>query len=178
VTAAVRLETERLVLSIPHRDAYILLRDLVADPEVQRFLGPAAADPTTDMFSRALRGAGSWQLYGYGTFLVWETGGNFVGQAGIFHTMRGFGKGLDDVPEAAWMLAREHWGKGYALEAMRAALDWFDDRHNLPRVTCMIEPDNAASIKLATRLGFVRYDQHILGDGAAIDLFERISRSG
>lgn len=173
-----RLETERLVLAVPHRDAYILLRDLVADPEVQRFLGPAAQDPTTDMFSRALRGAGSWQLYGYGTFLVWEKGGSFVGQAGIFHTMRGFGKGMDDVPEAAWMVAREHWRKGYALEAMQAALEWFDAVHKARRTTCMIEPENVASIKLAKRLGFERYDQHQLGDGAVVELFERISAAG
>lgn len=172
------IETERLALRMPDRNAYILLRDLVADPEVQRFLGPPAEDPTTDMFSRTLRGAGSWQLYGYGTFLVWEKGGSFAGQAGIFHTLRGFGKGMDDVPEAAWMFAREHWGKGYALEAMRAALDWFDTNHKAPRTTCMIEPANTASIRLADRLGFVRYDGHMLGDGAAVDLFERISQAG
>ncbi|MBA4354238.1 MAG: N-acetyltransferase [Novosphingobium sp.] len=155
------------------------MRDLVADPQVCRYLGPRADDPTTDMFSRALRAAGSWQLYGYGMFLVWEkSSGAFVGQAGAFHSMRGFGKGLDDVPEAGWIIARAFWGKGYAFEAMRAALAWYDadvlraDAGRC-RIACMIERGNEASVRLAERLGFSRYDEHTLSDGAEVDLFER-----
>lgn len=174
MTAFPQLESERLVLSLAGRDHYIRLRDLVADPQVQRFLGPPAENPTADMFGRAMRGAGSWQLYGYGMFMVWErASGAFIGQAGVFHTLRGFAKGLDDVPEAAWMLAHDYWGKGYATEAMVTALDWFDTHHGRSRIACMIEPENAASIRLANRLGFTRYDDHILSDGATVWLYER-----
>ena len=175
-----RIETDRLVLSLPGPEDYRLLRDLVADPEVHRHLGPRPEDPTTDMFSRAMRAAGSWQLYGFGLFLAFEkVGGAFVGQLGIFRSMRGFGKGMDDVAEAGWIVAREHWGKGYAREAMLAALDWFDATHGIGtqgigRIVCMIEPENTASVTLAGRLGFKRYDQHTLDDGALVDLFERI----
>lgn len=169
------LETERLILTVPARDDYIVLRDLVSDPDVHRYLGPRAQDPTTDMFARALRAAGSWQLYGYGIFLAWErTSRDFVGQVGVFHSMRGFGKGLDDVPEAGWILARKHWGKGYALEGMTAALAWFDAAFGTCRIACMIERGNAASYALAGRLGFARYDEHALDDGAVVDLLERI----
>jgi RimJ/RimL family protein N-acetyltransferase len=109
-------------------------------------------------------------------FLIWEkAGGAFVGQAGVFHTLRGFGKGLDDVPEAGWMLAQRFWGKGYALEAMTAALEWFDRTQEQSRVACMIEPENTASIRLADRLGFSRYDDHTLPDGAIVGLYERIA---
>lgn len=175
-----RIETSRLVLTVARRDDYLRMRDLVADPDVHRFLGPRADDPTTDMFSRALRAAGSWQLYGYGMFLVWEkSSGAFVGQAGVFHSMRGFGKGLDDVPEAGWIVARKFWGKGYAFEAACAAFDWYEDEianvgAGPVRIACMIESDNVASIRLAQRLGFSRYDQHTLLDGATVELFERI----
>ncbi|MFM2370723.1 MAG: hypothetical protein RIS85_445 [Pseudomonadota bacterium] len=181
-----RLETERLVLSVPERGDYLLLRDLVADPQVHRFLGPRPDDPTTDMFARALRAAGSWQLYGYGMFLAHErVSGAFVGQLGVFHSLRGIGKGLDDVPEAGWILAQVHWGKGYALEAMRAVLEWFDvvqaelgraeSGQEEGRIACMIERGNDASFALAAKLGFVRYDQEIMPDGAIVDLLERIS---
>lgn len=174
MTALPRLESERLVLSVPERDDYLLLRDLVADPEVQRFLGPPPENPTADMFGRALKGAGSWHLFGYGMFMVREkAGGAFVGQVGVFHTLRGFSKGMDDMPEAAWMLASAHWGKGYAHEAMNAAMEWFDKAHAYKRVVCMIEPENTASIRLADRLGFSQYDDHILSDGAMVNLYER-----
>ena len=169
-----RLETDRLVLGLAGREDYIRLRDLVADPQVQRFLGPVPENPTADMFSRALRAAGSWQLYGYGMFLVQEkASGDFIGQAGVFHSLRGFGKGLDDVPEAAWMIAQKHWGKGYALEAMTAALDWFDHQHSHNRVACIIDPENTASVRLAARLGFLHYDAHTFADGESVNLYER-----
>ncbi|WP_298290853.1 GNAT family N-acetyltransferase [Novosphingobium sp.] len=169
------IETERLVLRLPARDDYLLLRDLLADPAVHRFLGPQPEDLTTEMFRRALRAAGSWQLYGYGMFMVCEkASGAFVGQLGMFHSLRGFGKGMDHTAEAAWMIAREHWGRGYAEEGMRAALDWFDKTQGQDRIACMIEPENAASVRLAQKLGFVRYAEHLLDDGATVDLFERV----
>lgn len=175
MSALPRLETERLVLSVPGKEDYLLLRDLVADPEVHRFLGPRPEDPTTDMFSRALRGAGSWHFYGYGMFLVHEkASGAFVGQLGMFHSLRGFGKGMDDVAEAGWIIARRFWGQGYAREAMAAAIDWFDHAHEAPRITCMIERGNDASVRLAQRLGFVRYDEHVVEETVYLDLFERI----
>lgn len=169
-----RIETERLILDVPDRHGYLLLRDLHADPEVHRYLGPPADDPTTDMFSRALRGAGSWLLYGYGMFMVWEKDScAFVGQVGVFHTMRGFGKGMDDVPEIGWIIARPYWRRGYAYEATRAALDWFDGRTGHQRVTCMIEQGNDASFALANRLGFVRYGDHVVEDDIVLELLER-----
>lgn len=179
MTEISQLETERLVLRLPGRDDYLLLRDLVADPEVHRFLGPRPEDPTTDMFSRALRAAGSWHLYGYGMFLAFEREtGSFVGQMGMFHSLRGFGKGMDDVAEAGWIVARAFWGQGYAREAMEASLGWFDRTQQAHRITCMIERENLASVRLAERLGFVRYDEHLAEDGIVLDLFERIRPGG
>nr|WP_221236724.1 GNAT family N-acetyltransferase [Novosphingobium taihuense] len=168
-----------MTLSEPGREDYVLLRDLVSDPEVHRFLGPRPEDPTTDMFSRALRAAGSWHFYGYGLFLAHERAtGSFVGQLGVFHSMRGFGKGMDDVVEAGWIVAREHWGKGYASEAMEAALAWVEQAHGVSRVACMIERGNDASVALAERLGFVRYGEHEIDEDVVVDLFERISPRG
>ena len=41
-------------------------------------------------------------------------------------------------------------------------------------MTCMIEPENSASIRLADRLGFAHYADHTLSDGAAVKLYERV----
>lgn len=174
MTTLPRLETERLVLTVPERGSHIALRDLLADPEVYRYLGPRPEDPLTDMFDRTLRGAGSWLLYGYGFFMLHlKADGAFIGQAGVFHSVRGFGKGLDDVPEAGWILARPYWGQGLAREAMDAILRWFDAAHGRQRITCMIEDGNAASFALAGRLGFVEYDQDFGGD-EPLALLERL----
>lgn len=45
------------------------------------------------------------------------------------------------------------------MEAMTAALDWFDEHAFSSRSVCIIEPRNTASIRLAEKLGFDYYGQ-------------------
>jgi RimJ/RimL family protein N-acetyltransferase len=127
-----------------------------------------------NQFARLLRNAGSWSLYGYGVFTVRLRGEPaIVGGCGVFQSWRGLGKGFDDAPEAGWIVAIEHWGKGIAQEAMRASLEWFDRRHGPRRVVCMIEQGNVASHRVAAKLGFMDYDRHTLEDGSEVLLYER-----
>lgn len=61
--------------------------------------------------------------------------------------------------ETGYGLGPAHWGQGYALEAMRALLDFgFAPAErgglNLHRVEADIDPDNQASARLLERLGF------------------------
>ena len=92
----------------------------------------------------------------------------------MFRSFRGFGQGMEDVPEAGWIVARPHWGKGYALEAMQAALVWFDREQGPQRIACMIEEGHEASAKIAAKLGFVEYARHQPEDGRALLLYERL----
>lgn len=162
------LVTERLALWHPHPRDHSGLVDLLAPEDVRRHLGNRPTS-VTEEFQRLLRNAGSWALYGYGIFTCRRRDEDAViGIAGVFHSWRGFGQGLDDVPEAGWIFAPSCWGQGLAREAMTAVLDWFDAAHATPqgprRVACMIDGDNAASLALAARLGFTRYAEH--ADGA------------
>lgn len=170
------LETERLVLRGPRPDDHLAIAELHADPEVSRYLGPQPEDPVPDLFSRHLRGAGSWALYGYGFFMAHHRDtGELVGHGGVFHSWRGFGKGLDDGPEAGWTIASRFHRQGYAAELMRAVLAWFEETHGAQRIACMIELGNEPSFRLAERLGFVRYGEQVLEDGATVGLLERFS---
>ena len=95
------LVTDRLELWQPQVSDREGLRALIESDAVRRFLGGMEPDDH-DVFMRLLRNAGSWALYGYGTFVVRERGGDeIVGNCGVFHSWRGFGRGLDDVAEAA-----------------------------------------------------------------------------
>ena len=82
-------------------------------------------------------------------------------------------RGLDDVPEAGWIVHPDHWGQGYAGEAMRAGLAWFDEVHGPQRVACMIEAGHAVSQKLAAQLGFVEYARHQEPGDKELVLYER-----
>ena len=168
------ITTERLELWQPVAADLAGLHGLTLDDEMRRFLGKHTANEA-DSFSRLMRNAGSWALHGYGTFMVRRRGtAQIIGNCGIFRSLRGFGKGLDDVPEAGWIIHRSVWGQGLAKEAMRASLAWFDKTHGPQRIACMIEEDHAVSDRLALALGFVRYDRHVLEDGATVDLYERV----
>ena len=174
-SAAPVLCTERFDLWRPQPSDIDGLCALIDDAETQRFLGPAARDRKAQ-HERLLRNAGSWALFGYGTFMVRPRGlDDMIAGCGLFHSYRGFGKGMDDLPEAGWIVRRDWWAKGVASEVMSAVLDWFGQTHGSRRVGCMIEDGNTASVRLAAKLGFSRYDQHREDGGVLINLYERIT---
>ena len=175
IAAAPIITTQRLELWQPVAADLAELHALTQGDEMRRFLGnhtPSKADS----FARLMRNAGSWALHGYGSFMVRRRGSTqIIGNCGIFRSLRGFGKGLDDVPEAGWIIDRSVWGQGFAKEAMRACLAWFDQVHGAQRVACMIEEEHAVSDALAAALGFVCYDSQVLEDGATVVLYERVA---
>src|SRR5690606_24807737 len=117
---------------------------------------------------------GSWLLHGYGSFILRLRGEQAqIGNCGVFHSFRGLGEDFDDQPEAGWILAAEHAGKGYAAEAMRAALAWFEREHGRRRIVAMIAEGNEASMALAGKLGFAPMRDAVLPDREAVRLFER-----
>lgn len=154
------LVTDRLELWRPLASDHAGLRALIEPGEVRRFLGGMDPDDH-DVFMRLLRNAGSWALYGYGTFMVRERGNaEIVGNCGVFHSWRGFGAGLDDVAESGWIVAKPAWGKGYAQEAMEAALGWYEANHAGKPTLCMIEEGHRASETVAAKLGYVVCDRY------------------
>ena len=166
------LSTERLDLWRPAAGDHAALIQLLGDDEVRRHLGSRPTSAVEE-FNRLCRNAGSWALYGYGTFMCRPRGQEHVlGICGVFHSWRGFGQGLDDTPEIGWIFARETWGKGIASEAARASLDWFDAAFPRRRVACMINDTNLPSLAVAAKLGFARYAEHVDEDGKLI-LLER-----
>jgi RimJ/RimL family protein N-acetyltransferase len=92
--------------------------------------------------------AGHWQLKGFGHWVLAEQEtGEVVGHAGLLRP--------PDWPdlEVGWTVAREHWGKGYAPEAARAACRWAHDELGARHIISLIHPSNARSIRVAEKLG-------------------------
>lgn len=144
-----RIETERLVLRGWREDDLDGLAAMMADPEVARFLtgDQRPIDRATSWRHLALL-VGHWALRGYGLFAVEEKAtGAFVGRVGAWQPECWVGF------ELGWSLARAYWGKGYALEAARAAGDWAFERFALEELVSLIHSDNARSQALARRLG-------------------------
>lgn len=165
--------TERLELWRPQVTDREGLRALIAPGEVRRFLGGMESSDA-DVFARLLRNAGSWALYGYGTFMVRERGqSEIVGNCGVFHSWRGFGRGMDDIAEAGWIVDKSAWGKGYAQEAMQAALAWFEREHGWQPTLCMIEQGHRASEAVAAKLGYAAFERVAERDERPLIVYRR-----
>lgn len=131
-------------LSNEHFDAFARLH---ADPEVMRFLGGAPLSREDAWRSMAVL-VGHWRLRGFGMWAVEEIDtGAFVGRVGFLQP-----EGWPDF-ELGWTIGREHWGKGYATEAARRALDYAFRDMDRTHVISLIHPDNHRSIAVAERLG-------------------------
>ncbi len=153
-STAPALATERLTLR-GHLPADLdECTALWADPAVTRFIGgrPSTREET---WARVLRYAGLWALLGLGYWVVRERAtGRFVGEVGLADFRRDVTPPLDGAPEVGWALAPWAHGRGYATEAVRAALAWSDAHLAAPRTVCMISPGNDASVRVADKCGF------------------------
>ena len=62
----------------------------------------------------------------------------------------------DDAMELGWILDRRFWGRGYATEASRAAMDWGRDNAGMHRFVAVCDSENERSWRLMERLGMRR----------------------
>lgn len=67
------------------------------------------------------------------------------------------------VVEIGYALARSHWGRGYAREAVSRLIDLLLREEGHRRVFADTDPENAASNRLLESLGFVR-EGHLRGE--------------
>jgi len=125
-----------------------------ADPVVTRHIG---GKPLTEeeCWTKFLRYAGHWALLGFGYWVVEEKAtGNFVGEIGFADYKRDLQPSLKGVPEIGWVLASQAHGRGYATEALRAAVAWGDANFPSGRTACIIAPENSASTRVALKCGY------------------------
>jgi RimJ/RimL family protein N-acetyltransferase len=61
--------------------------------------------------------------------------------------------------ELGYMFLPEAWGRGYAAEACKAALDWFADALPGEPVVLCTQTANARSMRLAAKLGFTEVER-------------------
>lgn len=161
--AAPRLETERLILRATRLEDFEPSAALWADPAVTRHIG-GKPSTRTESWARLLRLPGLWALLGYGYWSVEEReSGAFVGQAGLADFKRDLTPNIEGVPEAGYVFSPAFHGRGYATEAMRAVMAWGDANLDAPRACALIHPDNAASIRVADKLGFKEREPATLG---------------
>lgn len=90
-----------------------------------------------------------YATYGYGRFAcVWKPTGEVIGFSGIK-----FVPEIDDN-ELGYRFFKEFWGLGLATEAGKASIEFARSVLGLQRLVAMVHPDNVASARVVTKLGF------------------------
>ena len=148
------LETQRLKLRLHRLDDFPDCAKMWADPSVTRFIG---GTPLTEeeSWARLLRYVGHWCLLGFGNWVVEEkSSGDFLGEVGFAEQKRDIEPSLKGTLEIGWVFAAFAHGKGYATEAVRAALAWSDQQFASRRTACIIHPQNLRSIRVANKCGY------------------------
>lgn len=147
-----RLETERLVLREWTEDDVEPFAAMNADPDVMRYIGdglPRTVQQSREAVELMMR---RWDEQGWGTFAVElaETR-EFVGFAAL--AVPAFLPEILPAVEVGWRIERRRWGQGLAPEAARAVMGFAFDELGLDRVVSCIHSQNAASIRVAEKLG-------------------------
>jgi RimJ/RimL family protein N-acetyltransferase len=147
------IRTERLVLR-PWRDEDLApFAALSADPEVMAYY-PKTLDlaESAAFIERAKAGMAA---RGYGLMAVEVPGDTeFVGYVGL--SVPTWEAHFTPCVEIGWRLAQAHWGRGYAFEAARAALEFGFREHGLEAIIAFTVPANVRSWGLMERLGMSR----------------------
>ncbi len=166
------LQTERLTLRAMRPEDLSVLQELWCDPVVYKFITGRASLPE-ETWSAILRHAGQWQVLGYGYWVAIErASGALVGQMGYGDFKRTITPSLQGKPELGWALFPAHHNKGYGLESTTAIQAWGDQNLAADFTSCIIAPENLASLKLAGKLGFRLVTATIYNDNGTL-VYER-----
>ena len=172
LNAAPVIQTERLTLRHFRTDDIQAFAETMANPDVVRYLGGEPND-REDAWRKLLTGAGFWSLMGIGMWAVERRSDHrLIGHLGFFDFQRDMRPSIAGEPEMGWVFNPKAHGQGYATEACEAALDWFDRTQPPASIPAIISRENAASMRLAERLGFKRQPDATYRD-EPIALFRR-----
>jgi RimJ/RimL family protein N-acetyltransferase len=163
-----QLETARLLLREPRPEDLPTYHEIWSDEETTRFLGGTKTwDEAEAMIERMRR---HWDWFGIGLFSVERREDERVlGRVGfLVWDPERWANGLRErltgpvETEIGWTLGREHWGRGYATEAALECRDWALGELGLTRLISLIARANAASIRVAEKLG-ERFEREVAG---------------
>jgi len=142
------LETKRLILRRQKESDVEPLVALWSDPEVTRYLGgPRDQEALRESFEQSGESpfAEDYDLWP----VVDKKTGRVIGHSGLLD------KEIDEKTEIelVYVIASDHWGKGYATEIALALRDYAFKEMGLDRIVALVEPENKPSERVAVKIG-------------------------
>ena len=136
------LRTPRLKLRRARPDDLADLHRVLSDPAAMRYWSspPHASVEETRAWLASMIADGPPESDDF----VVEQDGRVIGKAGCWR-----------LPEVGFILHPDVWGQGLAREALEAVIGHLFATYEVPAITADVDPRNAASLRLLTKLGFV-----------------------
>ena len=129
------------------------LDDLFAfysDPEVVKYIpdAPRTYEETKEELEWFLNGHPRHPELGL-LATIYKESDQFIGRCGLLPCT------IDNQSEVevAFAFSKGYWGQGLATEVAQALIQYGFERLGLSRLICLIERENEASIKVATKIG-------------------------
>lgn len=150
------LETERCILRESVEEDVAAFFEIYADPTITRYTERLYESQISE---RAYIREYIEKVYAYFEFGVWtvilkETG-EIIGRAGL-SVREGY-----ELPELGYVIGVPWQGKGLAKEVCEGILWYAEETFGFDKVQVLIHPENAASVKLAEKLGFEKRGKEI-----------------
>jgi RimJ/RimL family protein N-acetyltransferase len=144
------LETERLILRKFEESDIDAIFEMRSDAEVMRFIRePQNRDETINWLKLV---SSHWQDEKIGFCAVIEkSSGKVIGWCGLWRLKE------TGETEVGYAIDKEYWGKGLAVEAARAFLEYGFTKLNLEKIVAVARPENKASRRVMEKLG-MHYD--------------------
>lgn len=153
--AAYRDRVQVVLRELTPADA-VPLQEVLCDPEVMRYGFLRTPEDCVTFVDEA---RAMYAAYGLGPWAVCvDDDPALIGYCAL---RRGLDWQADDEIEIGYRLVSRMWGKGIATIAASHARDLAFDTFGAGRLLAAIDPNNAASIRVATRIG-MRHDGEIM----------------
>jgi len=144
------IETERLILREWKKSDVDSMATINQDPKVMEFFPSTRSYAETEKFIDG--NIRAYEKYGYCLYAVeLKEGHKFIGFVGLNYT--DFAAHFTPAVEIGWRLGSQFWGKGYATEGAKAALDYGFKKCGLKEIVSFTVPTNVRSIRVMEKMG-------------------------
>ena len=154
MTAPVRLETARLVMTVPDiSEALEIFERYASDPEVTKYLGWPTHQHVADTEGFIAFSASQWEREGMGAYLIRSRDdGRLLGSTGLGRA----GQPAESCRAmTGYVLAKDAWGHGYATEALRAMVE-VAQSIGVVSLSALCHPEHRASVHVLEKCDFAR----------------------
>lgn len=126
------------------------LKTIYEQSDVKKYLEDIDDDLSVEMGKQKAYIKNVYPFYGYGLWGIYDKETDkLIGRCGIQNKII---QGKEEI-ELGYLLSKDYWGHGFALESTKAVIDYTFHVLQFQRIVTVIDPANYRSIHVAERIG-------------------------